>query len=287
MKKISIICVTRNDEYGNHQDLRTKVFFNSLNQINNKELYELVLVDWNPPSDRLPFHKQYEQILPKGLSIKIVTVPSTVHNTLMGSSFLKLFEYYGKNVGARHSSGSYLIFTNPDNFFFPNLWEHIENNMSENTFLRLCRLDVNIPYPGYINVDTIDGLTLMDKPKHFYYVPLHTLNTPKEYLSLSEGFEWATNHEGAAGDFLGVSKNNFEKINAHVELYTYGGYDSIIIRDLIELGLKQYILPTISIHIDHSRSRNVVMRPTDVDENHEKNINWGLLGNNEISIIEL
>ena len=70
MTKISIICVTRNDEYGMHQDLRTKVFLNGLNQIKNKEIYELVLVDWNPLPDRLSFYEQYKDLFPKNLKTK-------------------------------------------------------------------------------------------------------------------------------------------------------------------------------------------------------------------------
>lgn len=287
MNKISIICVTRNDEYGKHQDTRTKVFLNGLNQIKNKEKYELVLVDWNPPEDRLSFYEQYKSLFPKGLDTKIITVPTNVHKNILGSSVTKVFEYHGKNVGARNSSGDYFIFTNPDNFFFPELWQHIEKNVSHSTFLRLCRYDVRLPYIGNIDVDTINGLSLIENPMHFYHVPGSDLKKPEDYLSLTEGFEWGINHEGASGDFLGVSKNNFEKINGYIEYYTYGGFDGIILRDLNELGLKQFILPTLSIHIDHSRDRSVGSRPTNIDEKFEKTTEWGFLGNSEISVINL
>lgn len=287
MNKISIICVTRNDEYGAYQDLRTKVFFNGLNQIKNKQNYELILVDWNPPNDRLPFYEQYKDLFPKNIDTKIITVPSETHNNIVGSKLFKLFEYYGKNVGARHSSGNYLIFTNPDNFFFPELWSHIEDNICENIFMRLCRYDVRLPYVGNIDVDVIDGRSLIENPLHFYSTPSHNLTLPKDYLSLDKGFYWDINHEGASGDFLGVSKSNFQKVKGYVEHYTYGLFDGLILKDFVKLGLKQFILPTVSIHIDHSREGVVGRMSTQVSDAHVKDDSWGLLGNDKISVTEL
>lgn len=287
MTKISIICVTRNDEYGMYQDLRTKVFLNGLSQIPNKEKYELVLVDWNTPSEKLSFYEQYKEIFPKDLKTKIVTVPSEVHKSIVGSSVLNVFEYHGKNVGARHSSGDYLIFTNPDNFFFPGLWSHVEDNINDNSFTRLCRYDVRIPYTGYINTDVIDGETLYENPLYFYSTPGHDLTTPKEYLSLDKGFYWDISHEGASGDFLGVSKKNFEDVNGYIEHYTYGGFDGIIMRDLFKKGLTQFILPTFSIHIDHTRQRNTGATQTNIDGEYSRTESWGLPNNDKISVIEV
>lgn len=287
MTKISIICVSRNDNYGMHQDARTRVFLNGLNQIPNKELYELIFVDWNQVPDSASFYEQYKELFPKDLRTKIVTVPQEVHNGLFGSSVSKVFEYHGKNVGARNSSGSYLIFTNPDNFFFPELWKHVEENISDEFFLRLCRYDVRIPYTGNINVDTINGRTLIENPLHFYSAPNYSIQKPFEYLELEKGFEWEISHEGASGDFLGVSKKNFEKINGYVEYYTYGGFDGLILRELAQEGVKQFILPTFSIHIDHSRERVIGSRPTKMEESFVKGDDWGLLNNQNIFVQEV
>lgn len=287
MTKISIICVSRNDNYGMHQDARTRVFLNGLNQIPNKELYELIFVDWNQVPDSVSFYEQYKELFPKDLRTKIVTVPQEVHKSLVGSSVSKVLEYHGKNVGARNSSGSYLIFTNPDNFFFPELWKHVEENISDEFFLRLCRYDVRIPYIGNIDVDTINGRALIENPLHFYSAPNYSIQKPFEYLELEKGFEWEINHEGASGDFLGVSKKNFEKINGYVEHYTYGGFDGIILRELVREGVKQFILPTFSIHIDHSRERVIGSRPTEMDASFVKSDDWGLLNNQNIFVQEV
>ena len=53
MKKISIICVVRNDNYGLHQADRTIGFLKSLNEIPNKDSYEIILVEWNPINGEL------------------------------------------------------------------------------------------------------------------------------------------------------------------------------------------------------------------------------------------
>ena len=120
---------------------------------------------------------------------------------------------------------------------------------------------------------------------HFYNTPGHNFKTPNEYFSLNEGFYWDISHEGASGDFLGVSRKNFELVNGFGEDYTYGGFDGIIMRDLFKKEIKQFILPTVSIHIDHSKVRVTI--PTDIDGKFDNKESWGLLGEDRISVIEI
>jgi hypothetical protein len=287
MKKISIVCVVRNDDYGLHQVDRTIGFLKSLNEIPNKDSYEIVFVEWNPIIHELSFYDKYINYFPKEIDIKLVIVSKDAHESIENPTHLPLFEYYGKNVGARHASGDFLIFTNPDNVFFPQTWIDIESNVSENHFMRLCRADVRFNDTKIIH-DTTGNETikqLMNSHFFFYYVPGHSLTHAKEYEELTEGFIWDINHEGASGDFFGVSKENYNKIKGYREFWTYGGFDALICKDSKSIGLQQFILPKYSVHIDHTRPHQFSRQGTSMDLQHVNDENWGL--NNHSGVSEM
>jgi hypothetical protein len=291
MKKNSIICVVRNDGYGMYQVERTIAFLKSLNEIPNKDSYEIVFVEWNPIIDELSFYDRYIDYLPKYIDIKIVIVSEDAHKSIENPSNLPVFEYYGKNVGARHSSGEFLIFTNPDNVFFPQTWIDIEYSISNEHFLRLCRADVRFTNSEIIYNTTGDETIkqLMKNNFIFYYAPDSELTDAKSYEELVEGFISNLNHEGASGDFFGISKENYYKIKGYREFWTYSGFDGVICRDAKSIGLKQFILPKYSVHIDHQRPHLNTKPGTNTDYlelNKFNDENWGLNNHNGISFID-
>jgi hypothetical protein len=291
MKKISIICVVRNDDYGMYQVERTIAFLKSLNEIPNKNSYEIVFVEWNPIIHELSFYDKYIDYIPEGIDIKFVIVSEDAHKSIENPNNLPVFEYYGKNVGARQSSGEFLIFTNPDNVFFPQTWIDIEYSISNEHFLRLCRADVKFTNNEIIYNTTGDETIkqLMKNNFIFYYAPASELTDAKSYEELVEGFIWDINHEGASGDFFGISKENYYKIKGYREFWTYGGFDGIICRDAKSIGLKQFILPKYSVHIDHERPHLHTKPGTNIyylELNKFNDENWGLNSHNGISFID-
>ena len=288
MKKISIICVVRNDNYGLHQEDRTIGFLKSLNEIPNKDSYEIILVEWNPINGELSFYEKYKKYFPSGVDIKIVNVSEEAHKSIYNPNDLPLFEYYGKNVGARHTSTDFFIFTNPDNIFFPQTWIDIESYISEDYFMRLCRSDVRFTDSSIIhNTKGVGTITsLMQNHFHFYEPPSHPQNNASYFENLSEGFLWDVNHEGASGDFFGISKKNFYKIKGYCEYWTYGVYDGLICRDSKKIGLSQLILPKYSVHIDHSRPHLFNKQGTDNNIKNTNGEDWGLYNKNGISVME-
>jgi hypothetical protein len=250
-------------------------------------MYELVLVEWNPIEGVNMFHEEYDRFLPKNLSIKVITVPNNVHSKIENPYGLPLFEYYGKNVGARRSNGDFLIFTNPDNFFFPRTWVDIVDNISDDYFLRLCRADVRWDGNGidFENYQSNLPNLLMRNHFHFYGVPGTSDKLTSSELDLvDKSFEWDIRHEGASGDFFGISKKNYYKINGYREFYTYSTYDGIIMKDSNSIGLRQIILPKYSIHIDHSRPHLNSVPYTNVDTAPINGTNWGFLNEDGIKI---
>ena len=61
-KKLSVIGVVRNDNYGLHLRERLIGFFKSIQEC--KYDIELVLTEWNPPSDKKSFYDEYKDIIP-------------------------------------------------------------------------------------------------------------------------------------------------------------------------------------------------------------------------------
>jgi hypothetical protein len=288
MKKISIICVVRNDNYGLHQVDRTIGFLKSINEIPNKNSYEIIFVEWNPIDNELSFYDKYKNYFPKSIDIKVVVVSQKVHESIYNPNNLPVFEYYGKNVGARRSDGEFLIFTNPDNIFFPQTWIDIESNISEEYFMRLCRADVKLVDSNIIHgTSGMETITkLMNSHYHFYEAPGHHNKRAEHYEKMTDGFFWDINHEGASGDFFGISKKNFTKIKGYREYWTYGVYDGIICKDSKSVGLKQFILPKYSVHIDHSRPHLNSKTGTNHNLQELNDFEWGLNNNNEISVIK-
>jgi hypothetical protein len=89
-----------------------------------------------------------------------------------------------------------------------------------------------------------------------------------------------------SGDFFGISKKNFSKIKGYREYWTYGVYDGIICKDSKSVGLKQFILPKYSVHIDHSRPHLNSKTGTNYNLQELNDFEWGLNNNNEISVIK-
>jgi hypothetical protein len=259
-KKLSVIGVVRNDDYGMYLKERLTCFFKSIQECEYD--IELVLTEWNPPSDRKSFYEEYKNILPTNKKIKIVTVSNEIHNSLQNSHLFPVFEYLGKNVAARHSTGDYLLFTNPDNIFVKDLWDEIFENLDDTHFLRAARSDIFFKYINFEDLNVQEILKkLPTKETHWY-------NNSGELFG------------NASGDFLCVEKNNFLKICGYDELYTYSHIDSLGLFKLRKSGIKQKVLSNVTYHIDHLRPHILTMVANNVETKgrikHTFNDNWGL-----------
>lgn len=144
---LSVVVVSRNDDHGGNPLQRTQLCINSFyEQCNRYELSaELIVIDWNPPSDRpglgevihWPEDRRF-------IKSRVITVPPEFHRSLAHSDNLPLFQMIGKNVGIRRARGEYVLATNIDILFSEELMEYLSKKpLQHGHSYRVDRFDVD------------------------------------------------------------------------------------------------------------------------------------------------
>jgi len=104
---------------------------------------ELILVEWNPPTDRPPLVEELRWPKDTGpCDIRIITVPPNVHQTFEHSDKLPLFQMIAKNVGIRQARGKFVLATNIDILFSDESIIYMRDNLRKGCLYRADRLDV-------------------------------------------------------------------------------------------------------------------------------------------------
>ena len=144
---LSIVVAARNDNHGDSLIRRMRIFLSHLlEQCRVHRLSaELLLVEWNPPSDRAPLAKALEGLAgPSDIPVRIVTVPPAIHARFKHSAALPLFQMLAKNVGLRHASGHFVLCTNIDILFNDELARFLAaRQLDPGAVYRIDRWDVD------------------------------------------------------------------------------------------------------------------------------------------------
>lgn len=163
MKKISIVIIGRDDNYGDDQHhgiynlrFKPKTFIERIKFSLEKNIglfekffgdkFEYVVVDWSPIENKiLSDNLELSQILSHSCVKNVVVQPKRVE--AVGLNPRGFYEYIGKNVGIRNCEGEYLLLTNSDDFFTEELLEEIlevvESDNRENYYRPYSRKDVD------------------------------------------------------------------------------------------------------------------------------------------------
>jgi hypothetical protein len=151
--------VGRNDNYGGDFNTRLELCVKTI--VSYAEQYELnaeiILVEWNPISDK-PSLKEVISWPAENefVSIRIINVPNEIHHTLENSEDIPLFEYHGKNVGIRRAHGKFVLMTNPDIIFPPQIIRFFSKmDLENNAYYRSNRYDVEGEIPQDASPDDI------------------------------------------------------------------------------------------------------------------------------------
>lgn len=277
---ISIVVGGRNDGYGQDFLGRFQNFVRVLLPLLQTRAgdFELIVVEWNPQNDRPRLAQAVAwPEAANTVPTRIIEVGPEVHADLPGSDRMGFFEFLAKNVGVRRAWGEYVLVTNPDVFFTPELVGLLgEAPFQPDWFYRMDRYDTRVP-PGLpedprqalaIAQENIFCCHRMDRslpiddavraralamglwpgthpPAKPPLIPLDAVSRPN----------WGL-HTNGSGDFLLTHRRNWDRIHGFPEYAdTCTHLDSYACYQLKAAGVRQALitLPCRLLHQDHSR----------------------------------
>lgn len=151
---LSLVVTTRNDSDQALQ--RMQIFVDGLlAQARQFQLScELVVVEWNPPSDRPSIAEALDWISASEFCrVRIINVPPELHAKFDNSDVIPLFQMIAKNVGIRRAHGKFILATNVDILFSNELIQFFASGkLRADRMYRIDRSDVPANMPQHLSV---------------------------------------------------------------------------------------------------------------------------------------
>lgn len=147
---LSVVATSRNDNHGGSLTHRMQHFVDGfVAQCKRHGLRaELILVEWNPPSDRVPLRDELRWPADPGpCDIRIVTVPRELHARFRHADKIPLYQMIAKNVGIRRARGAYVLATNIDILFSDAAMRYMRDQLEPGRLYRAYRVDVPAAVP--------------------------------------------------------------------------------------------------------------------------------------------
>ena len=195
---LSMITFSRNDDYGGGMLKRLRFTIDIL--IEQMEKYqiesELVIVDWNPPENKLKLHEAL--ICPSRsqyLSVRVIGVPPAIHQRYDIAPFLPIQGAVAINAGLRRARGSFAVTRVSDIIWSDEIVSFIsQKKLEQDTMYRLTRCDISqeiLEHPEWLLSKKLEFCknnvqTVMSKMK--YYVkglPHFLMNSDGDFQLLS------------------------------------------------------------------------------------------------------
>jgi hypothetical protein len=147
---LSVVVTTRNDDHGGDPLKRLQAFVNTFDaQCRRTTLAaEVVVVEWNPPSDRPRLYDLIRMPPHCAFALRFIEVPPALHGRLPHADVLPLFQMIGKNVGIRRARGRFILSTNIDIIFSNELVEFLASGQLDAAcHYRVNRHDIESDFP--------------------------------------------------------------------------------------------------------------------------------------------
>ena len=147
---LSVVATSRNDGHGGNLLARMQWFVDGLAVQSRIHRFstELIIVEWNPSSDRDPLKDGLRwPNASEFFDIRIITVPRELHAKLEHAEKLPLFQMIAKNVGIRRARGRFVVATNID-ILFPDSVFHEFGRLQPGRLYRCDRYDVPSELPA-------------------------------------------------------------------------------------------------------------------------------------------
>ncbi len=156
--QLSIVAASRNDDHGGNLRQRMQHFVDGFaSQCERHRLRaELILVEWNPPADRPPLAAALVwPTVRRGSAIRIITVPSELHQRRRHADSVPLHQMIAKNVGIRRARGRDVLATNIDILFSNEVMSCLRRGFAPGSLVRADRCDVPAGLPDGASIDVL------------------------------------------------------------------------------------------------------------------------------------
>ncbi len=293
---LSIVVAGRNDNYGGDFLQRLQRFISRLSYLIEKYhlATELVLVNYNPIENEAGLDELISwPTQRKWLQVKFLTVPKSVHETLIDPNVRKtvpLFEFIAKNAGIRRAQGQFILATNADILFSEGLIKKLSDKLLQPGHLyRADRLDfqgggtvldVEVPNFAQSIESAVFGFFLQGKIYHLSWpvslsrrlqlLRLYNKLRQKVYAGLryflptrqllyffvmpkDEAFV-LDYHCNACGDFALMDQQSWHRLKGFAEDTRISTHtDSLQVMSAVASGLPIKVLPFPVFHQEHVR----------------------------------
>jgi hypothetical protein len=156
---ISVVVAARNDNHGGNMLVRMQAFLDSW--IGLAKRYnlpsEMIVVEWNPPAGRGRLQDEIRWPDSTGpCDVRFIQVPPEVHGSIPNAATVLFHQMIAKNVGIRRARGQFVLATNLDIVFSPELIEYLATRpLDPQAMYRMDRTDVANRIPPGAGLDEL------------------------------------------------------------------------------------------------------------------------------------
>jgi hypothetical protein len=286
---VSVVITGRNDDYGQDFLTRINTFVRSLDhQVSaHADLWELVVVEWNPEPGRPALAEVIQPT--QHLSVRVITVPSDLHDTLNSTS--PVLEFHAKNVGIRRARGDFVLVTNPDILFSTALIDEIaQRKLRVDTVYRTDRYDFVTTGIEAVAAEDLTEFALTNTFVMHGMVGAASVSMPIEpggrawnglSVSAPEPDIWHTN---GCGDFMLAAREAFYTVRGLYETVEHRWHiDSISLFRFAVAKMRQQVwtAPRCVFHQHHDRrEQDVAFQNLDITALARRggSTDWGFRG---------
>ena len=180
---LSFVCAARNDNHGGNFFDRLKVCIQSFaHQAEHfKVPSEFIIVEWNPIEKNCSLFGTIQKIHKKNeyCKVRIITVPSSLHKSVLNSERISFYQMIAKNVGIKRAKGQFVIASNIDIILSSPLFEYISKRKLKNNILyRSDRFDI-LKFPPQKLLSTVEDVCANDN--------LIRINFRNSFVNINDG----------------------------------------------------------------------------------------------------
>jgi hypothetical protein len=234
---------------------------------------EIVMVEWNPPQNRPPLEQALQWKSSDGFCrVRIVQVPSQIHDRYNHSDRLPLFQMIAKNVGIRRAKAPFVLATNIDILFSEELFAYFgTRRLKDHVMYRMDRYDVPADLPIERPVRELLEFCRRNPIRIHKRRGSFDVRAGRYYDGGATGWNRVLNdlqlflqgpnvekrlHTNGCGDFTLMSKSHWFEIRGHPEFHTFSFHlDGLLCQIAHFAGAREKVLhnPMQIYHIEHSK----------------------------------